>query len=562
MTAWAQSWSTDSTGREGVVPVTELELGGTPAIDAPNLARIVKGLEKYAALLGQVQTCGVDNADRRALLMRTEKVSRSLFAYSHTWIADLVHQHGLDGIYGSVPEALAVLLRLPLKQSGQRILMAEQFGERTAMTGERLQPHLPATTEAAEDGVLDEQHQQIIRKFFKKLGNKVDVETAQNAEIQLAQLARELLPDAFAVAARRLYDILDPDGELGNDEQIADQCYLTIDAQGDNGLSNGRFRVDAEFRAYLEAIFDKWAKPGMCNATDDVASPVVDCPVAYDVGSNDVGDGVEPDLFDETDEPDATVSDATDAERARRDRRGRGRRQHDAIKVVLRQMLASGQLGRHRGLPVTAVVTMTLKELETASGYAVTGTGSTVRMRDAIRMASHAHHYLVIFDDDGRALHLGRTKRIASADQRIVLMAADRGCTFPGCSRPATWSQVHHIDEWNNGGNTDIDRLTFGCDIHHPLVGDSDTQWATTKAGPEHPYPGRTLWHAPTAVDPLRRGTVNHFHHPGEYIYPSDVPLPGLEDCPSTGTAPDRSPKTISPYAVPPETIEPGEPPD
>ena len=47
-------------------------------------------------------------------------------------------------------------------------------------------------------------------------------------------------------------------------------------------------------------------------------------------------------------------------------------------------------------------------------------------MSTVIRMASHAYHYLTIFDKHtGRALHLGRTRRIASADQRIVLHAQD-----------------------------------------------------------------------------------------------------------------------------------------
>ncbi|WP_371829486.1 hypothetical protein [Rhodococcoides yunnanense] len=50
-------------------------------------------------------------------------------------------------------------------------------------------------------------------------------------------------------------------------------------------------------------------------------------------------------------------------------------------------------------------------------------------------------------------------------------------------------------------------------------MGSGDGQWATTKAGPGHEYPGRTLWHAPVSVDPSRRGRVNHFHHPNEYIY-------------------------------------------
>ncbi|WP_338888079.1 HNH endonuclease signature motif containing protein [Rhodococcus sovatensis] len=541
---------------------------GVPVIEAAFLANVVATIEQQVEILGRIDMSAASTADQRALLVRMETATRSLFGYSHTWLADLMAQRGLDDIYGSVPQAVAVLLRVSVARASQRIRFADEYGHRTSMTGERLDPVLPATASAAESGALDEEHQRIIKNFFRLLGRKVDIESRERAENQLAQLARELLPDQFRAAAARLFAVLDPDGELDDEEKTAARCFVSFDDPGADGLTKGKFLIDAETRAYLEAGFAKWAKPGMCNPAD--STPVVDDPnVATNSDKNTSGsesDAATPDpsLFEQSDdsdtdqsspgdEPDRTDvgTDATagpgtaagpvpgpgpgtaadrdtiiDAERrAARDHRSKGRRQHDALKVILRQMLASGQLGHHRGLPVTAVVTMTLKELEEASGHAVTGTGSLIPMRDAIRMASHAHQYLVIFDDHGRPLHLGRSKRIATADQRIVLIAADRGCTFPGCTRPATWSQVHHIDEWAAGGNTDIDSLTFGCDTHHPLVGPADTDWATTKAGPDHPYPGRTLWHPPIGLDPLRRGRINHFHHPNEYIYPADVPL-------------------------------------
>ncbi|MCZ4276481.1 DUF222 domain-containing protein [Rhodococcus yunnanensis] len=390
-------------------------------IESAFLERVVAALEEQVEVLGRIQTVGASNADRRALLVRCEAVSRSLFGLSHTWIADLLAQNGLEVIEGPAKQSLATLLNLSPTRAGQRLRLSEQFGERTAVAGERLDPVLPRTAAAAEDGVLDEEHQVIVKNFFRKLGAGVDQESRENAEAQLAVLARELRPDEFEVAAHRLFDILDPDGDPENEEQIARRCFFRLQRQGADGLSKGSFVVDGETRAYLEAAFTKWAKPGACNPADD--TPLVDESAGSDT--------------------DTDTDTETDAQE--RDRRDQGQRQHDALKVIVRQMLASGALGLHRGLPVTAVVSMTLRDLEAGAGCAVTATGSLVRMRDAIRMASHAHHYLVIFDDDGRPLHLGRSKRIASPDQRIVLMAADRGCTFPGCTRPATWSQVHHI---------------------------------------------------------------------------------------------------------------------
>ncbi len=90
--------------------------------------------------------------------------------------------------------------------------------------------------------------------------------------------------------------------------------------------------------------------------------------------------------------------------------------------------LASGELGQHNGLPVTIVVTTTLQDLESAAGHAVTGGGTRLPMRDVIRLASHAHHYLCIYDKHtSEPLYLGRTKRLASKAQRIVLYGLERG---------------------------------------------------------------------------------------------------------------------------------------
>ncbi|EIU06756.1 hypothetical protein MA5S0921_0171 [Mycobacteroides abscessus 5S-0921] len=75
-------------------------------------------------------------------------------------------------------------------------------------------------------------------------------------------------------------------------------------------------------------------------------------------------------------------------------------------------------------------------------------------------MAAHAHHYLAIFNDNGRPLYLGRSKRIASPEQRLVLHARDRGCTHPGCHVPGYLCQVHHITDWAHDGPTDIDNPT------------------------------------------------------------------------------------------------------
>ena len=77
------------------------------------------------------------------------------------------------------------------------------------------------------------------------------------------------------------------------------------------------------------------------------------------------------------------------------------------------------------------IVSTTLNELESGRGQAVTGGGTLLPMSDVIRLASHAYHHLVIFDRHTEIpLYLGRTRRTASAGQRIVLHACHWGAGF------------------------------------------------------------------------------------------------------------------------------------
>jgi hypothetical protein len=120
-------------------------------------------------------------------------------------------------------------------------------------------------------------------------------------------------------------------------------------------------------------------------------------------------------------------------------------------------------------------------------------------MRDVIRLASHAYHYLTIFDDAGRPLYLGKTKRLASAGQRIVLHVKDRGCSAPGCTAPGYQCEVHHVDQWAAGGRTDIDDLTFACRPDSPTpqtrrLEDSQTPRRHHRMDPTTPT-RNTGWH-------------------------------------------------------------------
>ncbi len=51
-----------------------------------------------------------------------------------------------------------------------------------------------------------------------------------------------------------------------------------------------------------------------------------------------------------------------------------------------------------------------------------------------------------------------------------ALWIRDRGCTFPGCSRPPAWCVAHHVWHWCDGGPTDLSNLALLCPRHHTIV--------------------------------------------------------------------------------------------
>ena len=57
--------------------------------------------------------------------------------------------------------------------------------------------------------------------------------------------------------------------------------------------------------------------------------------------------------------------------------------------------------------------------------------------------------------------------RVLTAAMWVGLVARDEHCRFPGCDRPATWCDGHHIHWFSRGGPTRIDNLVLLCRRHH-----------------------------------------------------------------------------------------------
>ena len=273
----------------------------------------------------------------------------------------------------------------------------------------------------------------------------------------------------------RLLAHLNPDGNLTEAADRARRRGLNLGRQEVDLMSGISGTLTPSCRAKLDALFAKLAAPGA--DTEHAADP-------------------HPDVSDP---------------------RSQAQRNHDALEKLCDRVLGDPALGTHRGVPVTAIITMRLADLERCAGRATTASGGVLPIRDALAMAEHSHPILVLFDHHGRPLHLGRKRRLASADQRLALIAADGGCSKPECTVPADQCQIHHTDDdWAHGGTTNINKLTPACDCHHTGVHPGPLGWRT-KMGGDPNYPGRCAWTAPAPLQQPPR--VNHHHHPDELLH-------------------------------------------
>lgn len=439
----------------------------------PEVTDALAALDAAVATLGELDFGKYEPAVRLRALQNLETSGRQQAVSGHDIIAGLAKEEDA-AIGGLVHKVVADWLRISPGDARRRLRDAQQLAPRVTLTGETLPPQLPATAAVWRDGQLDEQHLRIIQTFVRDLPVDTPPQVVEQAEQFLAEQATLLRPDQLQKVANRYAITINPDGKF-SDEDRARQRGFSWGPQRRDGMSIGKLTATPELRANLDAWLARFAAPGMCNPDDQI--PCVDGQPTQDAVSTDV--------------------------------RSHAQRQHDALNALVRGQLGDPKLGVHNGLPVTVIASTTLAELNAASGYAVTGGGTLLPMRDLIRMASHAYHYLAVFDDhQNRPLYLGRTRRIASPDQRIVLHARDRGCTRPRCDVPGYWCKAHHITSWARGGNTDIDNLALACDCDNELA---EKGWQTIKLAD-----GRTQWIPPPHLDP-GHPTTNDYHHPERY---------------------------------------------
>ncbi|MGW4095936.1 DUF222 domain-containing protein [Mycobacterium sp. NPDC004974] len=483
------------------------------------------GRRAATAALADADFTGFATAELLALQSERERQARTEAMIDHRIQAALMAAAAPHEIGGkSWKDVLATRMRISGKQAARRVAAAAELGPRYAIGGEVLAPRLPACATALLAGTINTEHITIIGDTLGKAAHYVSTAELAQIESDLVAAATRDTPETLKAAADKLLYLLNQDGD--SPDVAAHLRGLRIGTQDADGLVHVQGWLDPETAAYLTTVTGVWGAPGINNPADPepIHNPTpnpVDTPdtaAVPDVPETDVDDQYSP----AHEAPDASheqgiAHDQQDQDAAaRRDTRTQAQRNHDALKVALRELLMSKRLGQHGGLPVTVVVSTTLAELEAGAGIAVTGSGIRMPMKDLIRLASHSFHYLTVYTHHtAEPLYLARTQRLATKAQRLLLYNRDRGCTRPGCTAPADHCQVHHAKtDWQHGGQTNAPDLALSCGPDNRLAG---LGWTTTI----DPNTGRTHWHPPPLMN-TGQDTLNHHFHPEELLVPPE----------------------------------------
>ena len=84
---------------------------------------------------------------------------------------------------------------------------------------------------------------------------------------------------------------------------------------------------------------------------------------------------------------------------------------------------------------------------------------------------------------DSVPIDVGRSQRTIQGPKRRALIARDKHCRWPGCERPASWCDGHHLVHWINGGRLELGNLVLLCQRHHWMVHEGGWQIVKTEDG-------------------------------------------------------------------------------
>ncbi len=187
------------------------------------------------------------------------------------------------------------------------------------------------------------------------------------------------------------------------------------------------------------------------------------------------------------------------------DLRTTAHRRADALVELARRALAADDLPDIGAGRPTVTLTLPLTALVAGLGAAVLDDGTRLSPAAARRIACDCRLIPAVLGGPSEILDIGRAQRLFTGPRRRALILRDRGCAFPGCDRPPSWCDAHHIRSWADGGTTTLNNGVLLCGHHHTVV--HRDRWTILVAADGVPD-----FTPPPQLDPTGTPQRNHRH--------------------------------------------------
>ena len=314
--------------------------------------------------------------------------------------------------------ALADLLGWERFQARRRVTVAEHVCERVGLDGVVLPARLPATAAVFDTGAAGLRHVEAIATVLASVSaGRLSPPVWAAAETQLAAKAAVYTPAELVRWGAALVESLDADGPEPDDRPPVQVNELRLHRRRDGGGTlKGQFDDPALYDA-IATVIDAKARP--LDADDDRTAP---------------------------------------------------ERQAEALAEVCGYVLDHGDVPQSGGTRPHLNVIIRLDDLEDRARSAVLDFGGTLSPTSLRILACDAAVIPIVMNGAGQPLDVGRVTRTIPDGLRRAVAARDRGCAHPGCDRTPSWSEIHHIREWEHDGETKLDNLVMLCRQHHRLI--------------------------------------------------------------------------------------------
>lgn len=356
-------------------------------------------------------------------------------------------------------------------------------GRRMVSMAKAIAADRSATGAALASGSISRAQAEVVLDAVDRL--PADRRLRDASEELLLEEARTCDASDLARVGRHVVDRLDPEGVDRRDERALEReeraahlgRFLSLSEDGIGGVRlTGRGTVEdaAQLKAMLFSLAAPHpaGEPGACGGT-----PITGQSPASRIGACGVADC------------------AHDG----RDPREHGTRMWDALIGAARLLAGTEVLPSSHGAPARVGVTIGFDALRSGLGECELDTGETLSAAAVRRLACDAEILPLVLGSRSQLLDVGRTSRLVTLGLWLALIARDRHCAFPGCTRPPVACDAHHIWHWADGGPTSLANMVLLCRAHHTII--HSTPWEVRLSRDDQ----RPEFLPPARLDPERR---------------------------------------------------------